>query len=146
MTSSNSCYNTQSHNIPHFQLLLSRILCQAQKSCLNLTEDCVMTSSDVMLVNSQHISLSLPLLQNLLLDALLDCKACRSQEVYPKLGRTAVNNYILCLGVDGECHGSSVVLEDELEDVSRQPEPTVIINSLDYSKAEEDHSSPSSHS
>lgn len=40
---------------------------------------------------------------------------------------------------------SSVVLEDEMEDVARQPKTTVIINSFNHSKAEENNSSSCSH-
>lgn len=40
----------------------------------------------------------------------------------------------------------SVVLEEDMKDVARQPKTTVIINGLDHGKTEEDHSCSCSHS
>lgn len=41
---------------------------------------------------------------------------------------------------------SSVILEKQMEDITRQPESTMIINRFDHSKAEKDYSSTCSHS
>lgn len=41
---------------------------------------------------------------------------------------------------------SSVVLEKQMEDIARQPEPTMIVDGLDHSETEEENSSACGHS